>query len=440
MFDARRSGAIVSGLVGLILFQAPATAQELIDCPAGGPIVPPATISHQMFSDVCVRGNPFNPILYFDDYSWRSFLALAWPAKLGQRGQPDGSLSLGAPGLPTVFETFKAEWEVFRPNEGDRGGWSHYGSKTDNPCELDKVVFGDVLLAAFSRFESVQQAGTSGALMAQNRRYVRYSAGFNEKLFQHVLDGKYYIRQNLEQNFVPFPSGAIAIKSAWIDMQGIERPERFHTRDDTWLFDLETKRCERKKVGLVALHIVAKTPTRPQWIWSTFEHIDNVPGPYATAPFTFNNGDGTPMPTQNPIRCPCPPTAPSSHEPYNVDRLTPIYDRGSAFSTVKTNAKYRAMLARQFPNSPWKNYQLVMTQWPIPPSRPELDGRPDKTFPGTDDDKSAFSNSAMETFLQKNVHVGCMGCHNQARATADFVLTLAARAHPRRASTVPSDQ
>src|SRR5262249_23558802 len=52
----------------------------------------------------------------------------------------------------------------------------------------------------------------------------------------------------------------------------------------------------KRTVGLTGLHIVTKTPTHPQGIWSTFEHIDNVPAPQAGRPFTFNNGDDTPMP------------------------------------------------------------------------------------------------------------------------------------------------
>jgi hypothetical protein len=406
----------------------------MIDCPALTPAAP-TTISHQMFRDACVAGNPINPIQYFDNYSWRSFLALVWPAKQGERGRPDSSLPLDAPGRPTVFETFKAEWEVFQPNERDRTAWNDYGGRSENPCELDNIVFGDVVLAAFSKVDNVIQPGSGGPLLAQNSTYVRYSAGFNQKHFQHMLLGKFYLKRNL-QNFTPFPVGAISIKSAWIDMDGIERPERFHTRD-AWLFNLRTLKCEKRRVALVGLHIVAKTPTRPQWIWSTFEHVDNVPGPQASAPFTFNNGrDDEPMPTSNPLRCPCPPVAPQpAHKPYNVERTKPIHQDGS-HSTAKTNEKYRALLAQQYPNSPWKNYQLVMTQWPIVGSRPDLDGSPGNTFPGTGlppYTSTAFTNTTMETF-QSDISGGCMACHNHARYDpverkgADFVVSLLTRA------------
>jgi hypothetical protein len=190
---------------------------------------------------------------------------------------------------------------------------------------------------------------------------------------------------------------------------------------------------------MVGLHIVAKTPTRPQWIWSTFEHVDNVPGPGATAPFTFNNGDATSMPAQNPVQCPCPPSAPA---PYNVERIKPIYEgNGSPYSTASTNEKYRAKLMQEYPSSPLQNYQLVMTQWPVTASRPDLDGSPGNTFPGTafpPFDQTAFANTTLETFKQNNVNQGCMGCHNQDKRF-DFVFTLATRAYPRALSALPPD-
>jgi hypothetical protein len=433
-------GRLSASLLILLCLQISASAQEFSDCAAEGPAVPPVTISRQMLNDVCIQGNPINPILYFDDYSWRSFLALVWPAAQGQRGRPDSTLPLGAVSQPTVFETFKAEWELFQPSGRDPVGWNEYGGRENNPYALEQVDFGGVLLSAFRKFDNVVQAGSpQGALIAQNGTYVRHSTAFNEKSFQHIVNGKYYLREMIGGGVAPFPDGAISVKSAWIDLQNVAAPERFFSRD-AWLFNLATEQCERKKVGLVGLHIVAKTPTRPQWIWSTFEHIDNVPGPQANAPFTFNNGDGTPMPASIPDQAKCPsgecPLPPP--QPYNVERVKPIHDRG-AYSTQATNAKYRAALAQQYPDAPWKNYQLVMTQWPIAASRPDLDAGPDHTFPGTaldPFDATAFSNTTLETFKQTDVSRGCMGCHNHAKA-ADLVFTLMTRAYPRSQPALP---
>ena len=44
-------------------------------------------------------------------------------------------------------------------------------------------------------------------------------------------------------------------------------------------------------VGLVGLHVVQKTKQLPQWMWATFEHVDNAPdsalGPVADIQYNF---------------------------------------------------------------------------------------------------------------------------------------------------------
>jgi len=450
-----RSGlGIAVAAIGIVFLGATAHAQELIDCPAspaGAPGQPQPTLSRQMFSDVCFL-NPdpvgeFPAPILFDDFAWRSFLAMVWPAKQGQRGQPDASLRLDAPRHAAVFETLKSEWEVFQKDGQAPQVWNQYGGAL--PCDIPgPLAYGDMVLAAFSKFDSVFQStgsALSGALVSQNGKYVRYSTGLNEKLFQHIADGKFYIAANLK-SFTPFAAGAVRVKAAWIEMDGIEKPERFHTRQ-AWLLDRTTNRCEQKQVGLVGLHIVVKTPSIPQWVWATFEHVDNVPGPHTTKPFTFNSDDGKPMPAKNPIQCdptrPCPATPPT---PYNVERMIPILgeppaDANFAFSTSDTNDKYRAMLASQYPSSPWRNYQLVMAQWPLHPNRPDLTGGVADTFPGTPGipgmPQTASSNTAIETFLQNNPATGCMSCHNHARQY-DFVSSLLTRPYVPDPSALPA--
>ena len=98
-------------------------------------------------------------------------------------------------------------------------------------------------------------------------------------------------------------------------------------------------------VGLVGLHIVQRTPSRPQWIWSTFEQVDNVPPPDYVPPrppalpsqtFTFNDGTATPMPNgipsnfiwSNAKNAATPP------QPVNIQRLTPINQTTAATNAV----------------------------------------------------------------------------------------------------------
>src|SRR5690348_6123075 len=64
-------------------------------------------------ADVCIPdGFKDVPVLYFDDFAWRGFLATVWPAASGKRGVADTGKTVGAAG-PRVFETLKSLWEVF---------------------------------------------------------------------------------------------------------------------------------------------------------------------------------------------------------------------------------------------------------------------------------------------------------------------------------------
>lgn len=55
-----------------------------------------------------------SPFPRFDNFSWRAFIALNWPAltDVMHRGEPDTAKTLADSG-PRVWETFKARYEVF---------------------------------------------------------------------------------------------------------------------------------------------------------------------------------------------------------------------------------------------------------------------------------------------------------------------------------------
>jgi hypothetical protein len=419
-----------------------------LDCPSGTPKFhearaasacaadPQPAISPQTPSDVCIANFNVLPIQYFDDYSWRAFLSLVWPADLNHRGKPDTSLQLGDMSRPRVFETYKAEWELFPDQLTDPGPWNAFAQ--NNPCNLATVGPTDMILGtfSFSKFGNLGEAGNPpgqplvGTLVAQNRTYVRYSTGFNETEYTQIVSGKLYLISN--QTNVTLSNGSIDVKAAWMDMTNVANPDRYYTRM-AWLLDPISKTCSKTLVGLIGIHIVQKTPSRPQWIWSTFEHIDNVV-PTTGHGMALNDGSSTPMPDNFPTANRWQPVLPPPPPPYNVQRVKRIFNDGDSNSnggvipTTATNARYQAAVA----NTVWKNYQLVMTQWPVPhPSNlpsvpPTQDGKIGNTFPGKSPlDATAFANTALETFDQKTVTAGCMNCHNGTRLQTDFLWSLA---------------
>jgi hypothetical protein len=402
---------------------------------SAAPGFPAPVFSWKIPADVAIpNGFPGNPIAFFDDYSWQTFLALAWPALNQHRGEPDTSQTLFATG-PRVFETYKMLNEVFpKDTSGIPAPWNEYD--TANPCG-QKLSFGQVSLADYSKFGDLAQAGFFGAqlgpLPAQNKTYTRFLTSFNKTEFDKIVDEKLYLNSFLPRetstDTVNFPNGSIDIKTAWIDMEGVAHPERYYT-DTALVLDAETGQCARKKVGLVGIHIVQKTASRPQWIWSSFEQVDNIPQDGAQSPLAFHDNGNTAMPARNPIRFPPAFPVPAI---FNVDRQKPV-----ASSTQTTNGLYQKAIRDRNPQSVWQFYQLVMTQWPLQldanPIPASQSGTDAFTFPGSIDTTSSFANLTMETFEQRVntvVGFGCMNCHDATKQT-DFIWSLRDHAAPSR--------
>ena len=437
--------------VGIVLFwraRPPLTVRAQSGCLN----TPAVTInSPQTPADVCIPdGFGGNPIQYFDDYSWRAFISMVWPAATGHRGVPDIGKQVSASSAPLVFETLKSDWEVFQPMGDTPGGannppdppsvsWNKFEGA--NPCG-STVGFSDMVLSSFSKFGDLGEAGNKPktpfvhALPSQNTKWVRYLTAFNLTEYTQIVNGKLYLQSSLQKP-VTFQTGALDVKSSWMDMTGIPdaQKSRYYTRS-ALVTDPTAKAgsgCNQITVGLVGLHIVQKTKTRPQWIWSTFEQVDNVPPtPGATGTFGFNDGKGGASPLQS-----TPPSDPNGGFPpnnwaspivYNVVRLQPINSTGNnSFdtSTQATNTKYQQALS----GTVWRFYELVMTQWPLqenPPNPipPSQDGKPKNTFPGLNAN-SAFSNTTLETWDQASVFTGgCMACHTLTQKQTDFLWSL----------------
>jgi hypothetical protein len=175
-------------------------------------------------ADVCIPNPPPGgvPFRYFDDYSWRTFIALVWPAQAGQRGVPDTGQTIAANKGPVVFETYKSDWETFQPNAGKPSDWSSFGpsnpSGPPNPCSNTKdVARGDLVLGSFNEFGNVGEAGIKKfvtVLVAQNGSYVRYLAAYNRTEFEQILNQGLYLAANVPPITAPSPSNPRG--STWI--------------------------------------------------------------------------------------------------------------------------------------------------------------------------------------------------------------------------------
>jgi len=376
------------------------------------------------------------PINFFDDFSWRTFLALNWPAVAGQRGVADRTKKVSDSGS-RVWETWKADYELFQPGGRQPTEWASFDAVT--PC-IDipfkgggaKRVFG-----SFSKFGDFHQAGfgvPAGHLIAQNRTYLRYEVRVNRLEHDFIRDKELYQRGNLPKPKDPplqFTPGSIEVKAAWRVLKPDEveaAKARYYLTAGLVLNPLNKNQCEEKTLALIGFHIVQKTPLRPQWVWSSFEHLDNVPpmgvNPVPKGPFLLND------PTKPQELIPPDPPKPvgpgnlpvANPDPMQVVRMQPLHKQ-----TVATNALYQKALS----GTVWANYQLVVTEWPTKtrdPSKPFPEDIPGNPFPGATAEFNT-ANTSMETYFQEGV--SCMTCHDVARGKKmDFVWFVHLRAHP----------
>lgn len=396
---------------------------------------PPAELP----ADVCGAGEIVDSDFYA--LSWQMFKFLVWPAASARRGTSDTAKSITSMEGPRVFETYKASWEIFRRNAEEPVAWKDYPA---TPCSNQPDIGpGALVLASFSKYGPITVGGRSNShvLVAQNRSYVRYQSGYNEILFDKIKDSHLYDAsvvgavppadsQGPIDSVTKSPHRAMTVKSAWIELPGASGnidPSKFYVRRDAWVQIPGTDECRKADVGLVGLHIVYKTASRPQWIWSTFEHIDNVPEPgdEEGKRYTFHNGDpGTPM-TDEPeddFRLPKPDGAAGPGEPprpYQVERRQKIDSK-----VLHVNAVWQDELGQI--GSVWRNYKLVMSQWPLVPFIPDEDAANIRPMPACDetDITPATANTTMETFQQSCARkLTCMGCHNATRTT-DFIWAI----------------
>ena len=143
--------------------------------------VSPPTVSPDPLPDVPpTSGDPFP---FFNNYSWRSFIALNWPAMTGaaNRGQPDRAKAFSDVSGPRVWETWKSRYEIFQPGGATPSAWNSYADQ--NPCGTG-FTNEITTLSAFTAFGDFNQAAFTldkigNPLVAQNQNYARYEVRVN---------------------------------------------------------------------------------------------------------------------------------------------------------------------------------------------------------------------------------------------------------------------
>src|SRR5262249_45640909 len=145
--------------------------------------------------------------------------------------------------------------------------------------------------------ESFNQPFRTGPLIDQRNNYAIFDILMNKVMFDYIVDHELYSRrgQSSEANStlrVDFPPGhhdttagtgdpgAIMIKVSWKILEPEDDKSKFHHVQALVAMPVSAAEhsdppCIEKTLGLVGFHVVHKTKDRPQWIWTSFEHVDN---------------------------------------------------------------------------------------------------------------------------------------------------------------------
>jgi hypothetical protein len=331
----------------------------------------------------------------FDFYSWRTFLALNSP--------DDGTTPIekAQADTPTKWEhmnNFKQLLDVMLPADQQPPIWpADAEGMNDERERLIPQACRDLLNArrdlkedAPNRMivkmieESFNEPFKTGPLIDQQGHYAIFDILMNRQMFKYITDNHLNTKAGQAANAdlaVDFPPGQNAgaefgsfmLKVSWKILTPEEiAAKTFHMRRALVLMPPGEKRpCLDKTLGLIGFHAVHKTVGRPQWIWTSFEHVKNVPDRNEVAANKLSGGYNFFS-----VKCKadCPAENATPPFPWDPDpelalsfrkddsfksqivRETPLTD-----AAKNMNAVFHSMLPA---NSVWQNYMLLSTQWP----------------------------------------------------------------------------
>jgi hypothetical protein len=408
------------------------------------------------------------------NFSWQEFFALNWPAKMAaanlpERGVADSEKTMGDVDVPRVWETWKADYELFPVQTAKVVTPSPWNS-WDVPVSV--CTTGARLLPFIAKGQSLIPSAVNqamgGPLVDRHGRYVRYEVRVNQAIYEKVVAESWYLRTNLSEdpqkpNLLPASTattyGAIEVKAAWRVMTDSEVravPRRYYMTD-VHMVDPKTGRCSSAivKVGLIGFHIAHKTEPFNAWVWSTFEQVDNVPAdgspPPALGYSLFDGKDKSDSlrkwgyaPRKANHDASQPVAAGKLHKepakPVHAIRLNPIPE-----DIMRVNDQVHQLAGIK--GTVWENYELVGAQWQqaFPSIRVSNPNKNDDLYGQLNaQPRDAVANTTMETFYQgevsdkarnarslPNLGTSCMHCHYQA-AQWDFSWMLADQAWPQR--------
>lgn len=278
----------------------------------------------------------------FDLWSWQAFLSLNWPTDDQGHRLADVKDSSGAPPAWTLWTN---STDIFLPGGTPplvcgKPAAELALSLTRNTAvplapglkpfkltaDFDKrktLLLGNISavgeLSPIKPLDDINQAFT-GPLVDQNGNFVYYEILIDPHEVRYICENKLYsidgqIEFSKTHKGVDLPSGvdtedfsgAFEVKLAWKILEAGDDPARYLSMPAVVATAVNDQQVDKNvRVGLVGMHIAHKSKSSPQWIWSTFEQVDNLDvDPVAhpkLKPSFFDPGCPTCVPNQEPSK------------------------------------------------------------------------------------------------------------------------------------------
>src|SRR5208337_4873418 len=198
-------------------------------------------------------------------------------------------------GTLRVWSFYRPSSTIFLPNGAVPKSWDEPGTRAfDVVLTKTKAAWRQHATIANQNFEAF-----SGPLVDQNGKWARYQALVNREEFDYLitnklynLDGQVEFSQKHDADSLKKPDandvsmpindgttkhGAIEIKLAWKELGANDDQSRFLTQQvKVKVSEASDEEPRTITAGLVGMHIIMRTVSSPEWIWATFEQIDNV--------------------------------------------------------------------------------------------------------------------------------------------------------------------
>jgi hypothetical protein len=405
----------------------------------------PPALSYMIPSDIAGANSQAN----VNCMAWQDFIAVNWQAT-PKKCSADATIPAAKFGEPNntalvVWETYKEASDVFQKHAVSPSPW----------CSGESLTQGNKSLGL--RFT---QASTGGAwLTAQNHHLALYEIRVNRDLFSYIEVNRLYdatAQESFAENSgIDLPNGtaefsqygkvgSMVFKASWIELPDPSQWPYFKTSKAYVVEPGSSGSPRLVTVGLVGLHIIHKTAKSPQFIWATFEHVNNAPSATDIKNdalrtwYTFYDAHCNPSTDHYRCNPNAQPTGSSPGHPVFPRYPADPYDAPvqvvrensishTTFNDVAGLNQWVWMLIRASnPNSVFVNYQLVDVLWANAPATvptaaaiPLTAGNPQ---PNPLIHKVA--NATLETYFQNTFT--CLECHTKAAiASAAATKTMA---------------